>query len=237
MINVCSMFKNSQNWAGLYINQVDRYFFQMGYQTIGKDNLQLILSEGGSTDDTRNAIESYQEKFNIRLLKDDGLAVQSSVDSAARFSKLASITDSLFNTSKEYDSEYTLLVESDIIIGSDLIENLIAEFNNRPRAGIIAPVVLLEGNNIFYDTCGFIDINGRNFTHHQVLPPNSLINVMSVGSCALIKSSLIHDGLNLGGQGWQTMNKQIIDRGFECLISTGNFVLHPGKHYINGRWV
>jgi hypothetical protein len=92
-------------------------------------------------------------------------------------------------------SEFTLWVESDLTFPCDLIELLM-----EPNQDIVAPIVMLGG--IFYDSWGFRDLSGRRIdtlAKLQALPrgPGPLTELSSVGSCLLIRSSLLTQGVRL----------------------------------------
>jgi hypothetical protein len=92
-------------------------------------------------------------------------------------------------------SEFTLWVESDLSFPCDLIELLM-----EPNQDVVAPIVMLGAN--FYDSWGFRDLAGKCITTLAELQalrrgPGPLTELSSVGSCLLLRSSLLDVGIRM----------------------------------------
>ena len=243
-IAVCSMFRDSQLWHGIPTLQVDNYISQLVSMN---DDYEYIVyaAEGDSVDNTRERLEYYQEHltegtFNI-IDAPSAADVVGSVASNDRFAKLAAITNKIFDVVKNIEADYVFLVESDLIItNKDLVKILVEFIEGNPKVGIVAPQILYNnhGEICFYDTWGFRNTDDimvpdtiNNHLNGQIVKMNA------VGSCAIIRHSLIKDGVNLGTGGWPEMCRQIREKGFLAILYSALAVFHPTNVFIKNRWV
>ena len=110
---------------------------------------------------------------------------------APRYSGHAAARNKLIDTYLKPDHSHVLWIDSDIVsYPLDLVDQLHAMGD-----GIVAPLVLIEETQTFYDTHGFVDVDGRPFTPQ---PPyarcrENLIPCQAVGCCYLIPASVYRD--------------------------------------------
>jgi hypothetical protein len=242
-IHVCSMFRDSQSWAGMDINQVERFFAQMaGLSLPQQTKLSLWLIEGDSVDNTPEKLVecgiAYGKHTNIadvRLFlgeKNKHFSLVCSTTNKDRIQGLSTLADSLIKRVELEDNDYVLWIESDFIIKADTIRRLI-RVAERYENTIVAPWPMDEMGN-FYDTWAFTGVDGKKFNPSQK-GGAGLIEMSSIGSCALIPGSLIKKGCNFGFGAFPELCKRALDLGAMILCDTDNVILHPKSMVINNR--
>jgi hypothetical protein len=88
---------------------------------------------------------------------------------------------------------HVLWIDSDITrYPLDLPDQLV----NCEELAIVAPLVLIEDSQAFYDVHGFVEATGRAFSSAPPYArcPDGLIPCQSVGCCYLVPASLYYDG-------------------------------------------
>ena len=242
-IHVCSMFRDSQSWAGMDINQVERFFVQMGSSSFKqKTELHLWLIEGDSVDNTPEKLlehkELYEKHGNIAAThlflneRNKHFSLVCSTTNKDRIQGLSTLANSLIKRVELDDSDYVLWIESDFIIKADTIQRLI-QVAERYENTIVATWPMDEMGN-FYDTWAFMRLDGKKFNPSQN-GGVGLIEMASVGSCALIPGSLIKKGCNFGFGAFPELCKRALDLGAMILCDTDNVILHPKSMVINNR--
>lgn len=249
-IAVCSMFRDSQRWCGVAINQVDKYFQQMAKDPLF-DICDFYLYENNSLDNTKEILRLYADKYSNVYLTCDNWQVSSisaveSIASQTRIKYLSVMANTLLSnvnmSGKYYD--YLLWIESDII-QDNIIQKLVSS-NVNARAEILAPLPLINLNDemLFYDTWGFTIRVGYGL--QQTYPyfveesnrDKQYVEMETVGTCALIKYSLIKSGLNFGGGAFRALCSRLNTiSGSRIICDTTIKVYHPSTIEINGRYV
>lgn len=186
-INLCSAIRQGSSYARAFFHQI-KALTEKGYEL----KVITVVLDGETLTDT-SLIEAQADP-RVRFVFEGPrppptFFMQERSIAWARTGNLA-LEDSLSTP-----SDYTLWVESDLTFSCDLIELLL-----EPNQDIVAPIVLLGQN--FYDSWGFRDLSGRrisNLAKLQDLPqgPGSLIELSSVGSCLLFRSSLLAQGVRM----------------------------------------
>lgn len=253
-INICSLFRDSQIWHGYTINQVDRYFKQLKAQ---EDFLKskfekfngfiYFCGEKDSKDNTREALLKYQIKNpNIHIIDTErnSKSVESTVDRVFGLSKVA---NSLLNPSLKIESDYTLWIESDIILNSDdIIFGLLEKLQEKKENASISPIIWTEtfihNQKCFYDTWGFICENGtpwKNFypfNINYILSNFRYLEMSSVGSCVLTKSSFIQEN-QFGTGAFREFCENITKSGGKIFADKYIEIYHPSQYYIEKRQI
>lgn len=246
MIAVCSMFRDSITWQGKEINQVHRYFEQMLSQTYGFQNLEFLLLEGDSQDNTYEVLSEYSKKYNnIKLVKYDlNESFDSTLATDRRIKMLSQAGDYLLSQIKSnisYDA--VLWIESDLIINKHLIQDLDdfrLVFKKKEVPVLVAPYIAL--GNFFYDTWAFRDLNGNHWSnterpHNPVMSNPYWQEMSSVGSCVLIDGDLFHEHhLNFNGGALVELCCQARKSGAKVYADKSIVVNHPNTR-VGNRWV
>ena len=187
-INLCCALRQGSSYARSFFNQVksltERNYI-LGAVTVvvdGEELTDLALVEAQHIDSRvqyvfegpRGAPTHFMQERSVTWARSANLALEQSLASP---------------------SEFTLWVESDLSFPCDLIELLM-----EPQRDITAPIVMLGES--FYDSWGFRDLKGRSISslaNLQALPRDqgALTELSSVGSCLLIRSSIIAQGVRL----------------------------------------
>jgi len=186
-INLCTALRQGSSYARAFFHQT-KALMEKGYE-LGA--IAVVVDGETLTDKT---LIDAQADPRVRFVFEGPHAsptcfIHERAVSWARAANLA-LEHSLATT-----SDYTLWVESDLSFPCDLIELLIEADQD-----IVAPIVML--GEIFYDSWGFRDLQGRRIwklADLQALPrgPGPLTELSSVGSCLLIRSSLLVQGLRM----------------------------------------
>lgn len=250
-IAVASLFRDSMVWCGHQTNQVIRYFNQLNSQTLdASDRLRFYCLEGNSKDNTYDVLQDYSNKDErIILLKDEvpnAFPMKSSAETA-RFSHLGLLYRQLFDKILSDNwSDWILLIESDLIVGNNLIEVLLDDhIYLGDYCAAISPIIMLEKHTLFYDTWGFIDTNGKGWSNYfpyseDIVKPDRFIPMNCIGSCLLINTSIIkYNKINFDGdgEGHRSFCKKIRDAGHILCVDKMTTVWHPGNACIESRWI
>jgi len=251
-INVCSLFRDSQHWYGHDIKQVDRYFNQIYKQEafLKKQiptfqGFNTFAGEKDSKDDTRKVLERYQ-KNDHKIHIFDTQSSSSEVESTyKRVNNIAGVANSLLNKSLENESDYTLWIESDLIIErDDLVFELYKKLKVEESSAIVAPIIWSNTSrkSFFYDTWGFVCENEtvwRNaypFNINYILSNYRYLDMKSVGSCVLAKNSFISKD-HFGTDAFRDFCKNTKNKGGKIFCDKHLEIYHPSDHYINKRQI
>ena len=251
-INVCSLFRDSQHWYGYDIKHVDRYFDQLYKQEAflkkkikNFSGFSFFAGEKDSKDNTREVLVNYQkENPNINIIDTDSSASQ--VESSyERIKDLSRVANSLLNASLLKRSDYTLWIESDLILDrDDVVFEFITKLESEQNSAMIAPIVWSETcpKSYFYDTWGFVCENGTSwgnsypFNINYILSNSRYIDMKSVGSCVLAKNSFVKQN-HFGEDCFRDFSKKTIQEGGKIFVDRNIEIYHPSKHYIKKRQI
>lgn len=211
---VSSIIKDAESWITLFLNNISALN--------DNDNLDVsyLLIEGNSTDRTYSIIERWtnNSKLNATLVKHDLPETMKTMDRV-----MASIE--LIADINEYyaaDTDYIMLIDCDVVIPSNLLTALIRSMRDC-KADIIAPYVLIEGTDKFYDTHAF-RMNNEKFGHAPPYTPNNKayttpFEVNSAGTCLLFRSDVFMDVVVENKKYREACRKQNAD-GYLCICTT-----------------
>lgn len=238
---ICSFFKDSQEWGGLKINQIDRYFNQIKEQNLEID-WKIFAIEGNSSDDTRFSLEGAKLcGWNMEII-DDEISKDSPVQSTTSSSRMKTLNDLgnfMLEKVKGKARNY-LWLESDLIIPDYLIDSLLFA-QNRSKFDIVAPVITEQTRDIFYDIWGFVNLDGSEWQ-----PQSHLVyeqegerykELKSIGSCALISGNIVNSGINFGDNCFRGLCQNARNAGYKVGVDLETRIFHPSRYFINGRLV
>lgn len=209
MILLASMFRNAAP-------HVDRYFSQVESLRENLD-VQLVLAEGDSSDDTYALVEKHLDPHDTLLKVDHGGRHYGSVDHPQRWTDIAKVATAIIAEAapRLKSAEAFIWVESDLLWNAEGMTALLRDVQSVPA---IAPMILDAHQPRFYDVWGYRK-NGVRFTPQ---PPyaalDGITTIDSCGSCFVLAptafpSLLAWDGrwpFRAGGQ--LHINPQIVVR-------------------------
>lgn len=225
------MFKDSQLWHNRKINQVERFLEQVSKQTF--QNFELHALIGKSSDSTEKDLFSLKDSRTF-LYKENKEYSSKVISNLIRIKDSSRAANYLLDKVRNKASEY-FWIESDLIFDEFLLEKLL---EGRKFFDIIAPMVILEKHDIFYDIWGFLDKNnisvGNKF-HKKNLEKYTQLH--SVGSVTVINGNIINKGINFGDNGFRNLCQQALSYNAKIAVDSTQTVVHPGKEHIEERWI
>lgn len=248
-IAVCSLFRDSMVWHGRQINQVQRFFEQMGAQGLALD---FFLVEGNSKDNTLEALNLYKDSaafggHNITILncEVEGSEVVS-LEDETRFKNLSKCGNLALNTAKfNKDIKYILWVESDIIIKDEnLLRVLINDLEYCKYHGSgeflgVAPIPTYENKNELYDTFVFKGPNGESFGPSMApFEKGEPLELGAFGTCALMDADILRKyNLDFGDRCMMELCVKARNNKLRLLANSNLRVYHPNGENVSGRLV
>lgn len=164
-ILVCLLFKDSALWINRFFESIDALFSNK------PEGIEYGLSVvyGDSRDGTDNIVKSKIEELGSKykvVINLFNLSMPSRLDG---LEKLATLRNSCIELSDVKNYDYILMVDTDIIFGSYIIEKCLGIMERRKDIGVMAPMVMIENfrtfaNSYFYDAFAF-RLGGRLFEH------------------------------------------------------------------------
>jgi hypothetical protein len=128
-ISIILTIKNGEN----YINYLNHYFDKVENLYLNKYKLEYFIYENNSTDNTKKAIENFY-KYKNRAGKYFLENIHNSKNLNGITRERGEYMSFLRNKLKTYhgvlDSEYTLLIDCDVVFTYDIIEKLLNNFNS-----------------------------------------------------------------------------------------------------------
>lgn len=176
-LTVASIFRNSTGY-------IDRYFAQINALRERID-VDLVLAEGDSTDDTWERLNAAQDGLVLKV--DHGGPHYGSVDHPNRWADIALVVRTVIANAG--NPERFMWIESDLIWEPDTILHLLKDLDEVPA---VAPMVLKQGTTTFYDYWGFRK-NGELFMRYAPYywepdPDARLVKIDSCGSCFVTRA-------------------------------------------------
>ncbi len=267
-IAICSLFKDSVRWHSIETDQVNRFFntIEEQKQNLNKNfNLSINVLENDSQDETERHIRINQKKnknVNFLKLSDDlDFGPVRSVSSAKRINALGFLANLLFSFAKNFNPDYILWTESDLIFPQkDTINQLVEKMESDKTISAISPIIfaklvmrpggfvkskdgkLLNSEKVFYDTWAYKNKNGSTWTNQPpynieyYLTKERYMEMDSVGSCCLVRASDVKD-LNFDNEAFKGLCSQIISNGGKILLDKELEIYHPTNYYIENRFI
>lgn len=231
-ITLCSAFRNSTSY-------LDRYFTMVATLNhalrIRGENLELVLGEGDSTDNTSDVLRCKVLQWGIPATLVDvshgGLEFGSFVD-PQRFKQLAYVGNCVWSQIPA-SADVALWCESDLIWSADTLVALIDRLKEYP---CVAPMVMHQTDPglyagegpFFFDTFSYRR-NGVRFTNQPPYHPDlngDMLQMDSVGSCVVMNAALarrVHfdESVIVG------ICRQIYEMGASVWLDSSLSVYHP----------
>lgn len=166
-------------------------------KNIDYHNKQYLFYENHSTDDTFKILRKFAMRYTCTLHQDiEGEHVGSSryEYSKNEYGHLANIRNKFLDYFLETDGEYLFSIDSDIIVPSNIIKELIKCIDQNTIIG--AAVCNIPNGKIDGRTPGnFMQSHGEIMVHPIGYVPQGLYNVDVIGACYLIPRKVIEDGI------------------------------------------
>jgi len=192
-ILICLLFKDSILWIDRFFECVDSLFINKPV------NIEYGLSVvyGDSKDGTDNIVKSKVEELGSRYKVVINLFNLSMPGRLDGLEKLAALRNSCIELSSISGYDYVLMVDTDIIFGSYIIEKFLGIMEIRKDIGVMAPMVMIENfrtfaNTYFYDAFAF-RLGGKVLEH---LPPYLPVEAIKKFRLTGIKDIKIDDLVN-----------------------------------------
>ena len=179
---VATLVKDQARWLPRFLEALDRIDYP-------QEMLRFVFLEGGSEDASFQMLHRWAEgrrNVTVRpyyLLPGD------------RFERLAHLRNALIDQYLK-DEDYVFWIDSDILVGAKALRQLLSD-----SVPIVAPMVMIENTETFYDTLAFRK-NGEKFTPgHPYFAALTLgiTQVDSVGGCYLVDASAYKAGARYTG--------------------------------------
>jgi hypothetical protein len=233
-ICVCSLFRNS-------VSRLERFFADRASWDRNGYELRHIWVEGDSEDETWSQLCAERRRLGagtVALARHSlGTALYTSVVHAERFQALAACANFALNVARSFRPEWVLWLESDLRTPPDLLPRLLAH-----RRPVVAPMVLIEGTNQFYDTWAFRAGNSPRLSgpggavgcfqhgppYHPAYRSDAPFIIDSAGSALLFAGSLLEQGVHFPPEDVIVgLCRQIRQRGHAVTVDPTLHVWHP----------
>jgi hypothetical protein len=127
-ISVILTIKNGEN----YINYLNHYFDKVENLYLGKYKLEYFIYENNSTDNTKKAIENFyknKKRAGKYFLENINNSKNLTGVKKERGEYMSFLRNKLKTYHGQLDSEYTLLIDCDVVFTYNIIEKLLNNFN------------------------------------------------------------------------------------------------------------
>jgi hypothetical protein len=227
IVNIISLIRVDSRYAKSYINQISTLSennYRIGKIILICDSI-LNPSEILEWSKLDNRVLLVQEKISdITLETIEEKTVQ-----------WAGLCNQGLETSLDFDSDFTLFIESDLCFPYDLIDELISN-----DVDIIAPVVFIGAG--FYDSWGFRNLSGEKIQKvENISVTDPRVELSSVGSCVLFRTEVFSRGVRFRGP-YQTgllvgVCNDARDLGFKVWTSPSISIIHPTSSWRDQIWI
>ncbi len=191
-IIVLMLTKNSSKW-------MDRVITPIKEQSI-KYDIQLILVDGNSTDDTISKARKYFPKLDV--IYDDS-------------KNLAHARNLALQESRKYNVDYASFIDSDIVVPKDFFDRLLGYFKN-PRTGIVG----LRFEFAKVEKNGFVKKfyrERKDIRRQGAYKANYTKTACSILRKNLVEDVLINEIFKRAGEDID-FNLQIREKGYEAIV-------------------
>lgn len=250
-VAVASMFRDSVTFHGHRIDQVGRFFRQLGgQQGLGElFDLSLHLVEGDSKDNTRQELEDHLARWPhgpTELLHHSVNAFPvASLEDPVRFRQLSAVANVAFRAARDSGADYVLWVESDLILNDDLITSLLGAFGpGSDKLGAVAPLTrfLQSGCKSLYDVWGYRGLSGERWTNGDYLAFKGgsirYRRMASVGCCALFDGNILRRlNADFGTGCFPALCETLRSNDYEVVCDMETEIEHPSSMLVASRLV
>lgn len=246
-ISVCSMFRDSNNWHGININQVDSYFSNLRKQSkLNNISFKFHCLEGDSKDNTLQTLEQYQKYYDVNIIKYDiGGSAPSSCGSNERRKLLSDVGNRCLHSALKDDTDLIFWMESDLIPINNMLGQLLKSISkvNWDQTGLIAPTAVIKLKNIecFYDGWAYEGINGEKWSVgdlEKFTNQPELIEMNAIGCAALINANNLRKyNIDFQDGCFPRMCELIRQNNLKVYCQTNCFIQHPSQVNVAERWI
>lgn len=192
-ILVCLLFKDSVLWINRFFESIDALFINKPVNI--EYGLSVVYgdSKDGTDDIVKAKVEEIRSKYKVQV----NLFNLSMPERLDGLEKLAALRNSCIELSDVQRYDYVLMVDTDIIFGSYIIEKFLGIMERRKDIGVMAPMVMIENfrtfaNTYFYDAFAF-RLGGKVLEH---LPPYLPVEAIKKFRLTSVKNIKIDDLVN-----------------------------------------
>ena len=206
------------------------------------DNLRMVCVEGDSIDDTPDILRrisegegwaDWMDKFTFIKFDLDVPKFPSQIN-PIRFKALAQTFNRGLDEAMVDDwTDFVFLGPSDLFFESDLIKRLVNHDLSH-----VAPMywIKLGPHTVFYDTWGFRDLTGRNWTNFswkwgEDNLPAQPFEMMFAGGAAMFRRDVLEKGCRYTEKEVDNgMCKSIREKGFKVMADPTTHVFHRARN-------
>ena len=237
-----SMFWNSSKRGDLW-----RYYEQAKALDYPAEYLRFCLVEGNSDDDTFQRLQQMATELSyVEVAKLDAPRAPSGYAEITpeRMARVSVVANRAINMALlEGPCDYFLWLESDLIWGSELLQNLLETKDIFSDGDITAPLVLVHDSDTFYDVWafrqGYEQVNRQGGTYgpgcfnweppyHPCVSLDNPFEVDSAGTCLLIPAATLREGVRFtSDEAIVGLCKMATARGHMIWVDPEVIVWHP----------
>ena len=155
--------------------------------------INYFFYENDSVDSTRSLIDDFMlHRAGNTLFENLNNNQFSSISSLDRTRYMAKIRNKMKSLSKDFNSNYSLLLDTDIEFTYQDIHNMLTTLKSNDAIAMVIPFGYVENKQYqYYDTYALLTIDDKNYLHSFGLP--SILEVKSgFGGIALLNSKTFH---------------------------------------------
>jgi len=243
-LGICSLFRDSVSWHGRKTGQLDRYFAQLVGQklNIPDKEIGVFALENDSIDDTLQQLRKKQEsmpQLHIFNTHYESGVIKSvvSANTPKRLRALGLLGSSMLTIVRQR-CKNIIWLESDLVIDNPNLFASLLEQAIKLQA-MVGPIPLIKVNNVdlFYDTWGYINMDGTHWTNNYRIPPNRLLEMKSIGTCAVLPTAVLESSADFNDLAFQGLCATTRAAGIKIFTDTRLRIYHPSSQFIAGRWV
>lgn len=146
--------KNNQEWIKYFMSKVKKFEFEYDFE--------YYIYENNSTDDTKNLLKIFFKNRKGKLFSEDIKINKFEKIDLKRCIHMTKIRNKLKNLHGYLSSDYTWIIDSNIIFKDNLIDNFINLSKNKVK--MITPFTICQSyKNHYYDTFAFISKNNISY--------------------------------------------------------------------------
>lgn len=242
-IAVCSLFRDAITFKGQPNGTIPRIFRQLAAQSIPVARTYYCFLEGDSRDGTYQALQDWVRGHDNTCLlqRHTGVAdEEGDRHRPSRFARLAGLGNQLLAVARS-QARYVCWLEPDLVFGPDLFARLRDTLDSHPEYGAVAPFVRFGSGDLFYDTWGFRDPDGRRWSNRPPYSPRyregAVLKMQSVGSCVMVRSSALDRGARMGDEALVSLCQQIRGLGAAVVADCRVEVQHPRNRKVGWKWM
>ena len=210
-VSVLSMFRDSEDYLSDTLSCLD------ALQDRSSCEIEYFFYENDSTDNTVPILKNWLSNKSGDLLSQTLAKAKFSQETAASVERQLDMThyrNQLLNLAKPLDSEYAIILDSDVYFDSDILDRYLSMFKDDELSNVvmITPNVLQnikcqmfdDSKNSYYDSFALIDRFGNhgmiwacnpffNGEDRERWESNQVVHVSSAfGGCPIIKSEVLN---------------------------------------------